>query len=119
MPNRIYFIFLRICNTINSDSIVIKNYIYIVILIRLYSTVKKIMLAKNIRKLRIKKGLSQEKLARMADISTVTLVKIESGVAKEPTITTVIKIASALGISIDELVCRSIKNKQKAFPNPL
>jgi len=65
------------------------------------------MLSQNIRKLRLKKGLSQEKLARLADISTVTLVKIESGVAKEPTITTVTKIADALGISIDELVGRT------------
>lgn len=68
------------------------------------------MLAQNIRKLRLKKELSQEKLARLADIANVTLVKIESGAAKEPTITTVAKIASALNVSIDELVGR-IKNK--------
>jgi len=64
------------------------------------------MLAENIKKLRNRKKLSQEKLARLADISTVTLVKIESGVAKEPTITTVRKLADALSISIDELVGR-------------
>ena len=52
----------------------------------------------------MKKGLSQEKLARLADISNNTLIKIEQGIAKEPTITTVTKIASALGVSIDELV---------------
>jgi len=68
------------------------------------------MLAQNIRKQRLKKGLSQEKLARLADISTVTLVKIEAGVAKEPTITTITKLANALEISIDELVGRT-KNK--------
>ena len=64
------------------------------------------MLAQNIRKLRQKKELSQEKLARLADISTATLVKIEAGIAKEPTITTVTKIADALEISIDELIGR-------------
>ena len=64
------------------------------------------MLAKNIRKLRIKKGLSQEKLARLADISNNTLVKIEMGMAKEPTITTIVKIANVLDISIDKLVGR-------------
>ncbi len=64
------------------------------------------MLAQNIRKLRLKNGLSQEKLARLADISTATLVKIESTAAKEPTITTVAKIATALKVSIDELVGR-------------
>lgn len=68
------------------------------------------MLAQNIRKLRLKNELSQEKLARLADIANATLVKIESGAAKEPTITTVAKIASALNVSIDELVGR-IKNK--------
>lgn len=63
-------------------------------------------MAQNIRKIRLKRGLSQEKLARLADISTVTLVKIEAGVAKEPTITTVAKIAGALDVSIDELAGR-------------
>ena len=70
------------------------------------------MLAENIRRLRKKKGLSQEKLARLADISNNTLIKIEQGIAKEPTITTVSKIASALGVSIDELVKKS-KNRWK------
>lgn len=68
------------------------------------------MLAQNIRKLRLKSGLSQEKLSRLADIANATLVKIESGTAKEPTITTVAKIASALDVSIDALVGR-MKNK--------
>jgi transcriptional regulator with XRE-family HTH domain len=68
------------------------------------------MLAENIRRLRKKKGLSQEKLARLADISNNTLIKIEQGIAKEPTITTVTKIASALGVPIDELV-RGNKNR--------
>jgi len=62
------------------------------------------MLAENIKNIRKKKGLSQEKLARLADISNNTLVKIEMGMAKEPTITTVSKIATALEVSIDELV---------------
>lgn len=68
------------------------------------------MLSRNIRKLRLKKGLSQEKLARLADISNATLVKIEAGVAKEPTITTVAKIAGVLEVSIDELIDR-VKRK--------
>lgn len=69
------------------------------------------MLAENIRRFRIKKGLSQEKLARLADISNNTLIKIEQGIAKKPTITTVSRIASALGVSIDELI-RERKNKR-------
>ncbi|MFH1281678.1 MAG: helix-turn-helix transcriptional regulator [Candidatus Omnitrophota bacterium] len=64
------------------------------------------MLAQNIRKLRLRNCLSQEKLSRLADISTATLVKIEAGIAKEPTITTITKIADVLDVSIDTLVGR-------------
>ena len=64
------------------------------------------MLAQNIRKLRLQNCLSQEKLSRLADISTATLVKIETGIAKEPTIITITKIADALDVSIDLLVGR-------------
>jgi transcriptional regulator with XRE-family HTH domain len=67
------------------------------------------MLADNIKRLRKKKGLTQEKLARMADIANNTLVKIEMGMAKEPTITTIRKIADALDVSIDEIVGRRNK----------
>ena len=67
------------------------------------------MLADNIKRLRKRKGLTQEKLARMADIANNTLVKIEMGMAKEPTITTIRKIADALDISIDEIVGRRNK----------
>lgn len=62
------------------------------------------MLSGNIRKFRKKKGFSQEKLARLADISLNTLTKIESGFSREPTITTILKIAKALDIGIDDLV---------------
>ena len=62
------------------------------------------MIGANLRNLRKKKGLSQEKLARRADISLNTLTKIESGYAKKPTIQTVVKIANALGVSVDMLV---------------
>lgn len=43
---------------------------------------------------RIKNGLTQEKLGRLADISNNILIEIGQVVAKEPTITTVSKIAS-------------------------
>lgn len=66
------------------------------------------MIGHNLRKLRKKKGLSQEKLARLADISLNTLTKIESGFAKKPTIQTVVKLAKALNISIDDLVRRKV-----------
>jgi transcriptional regulator with XRE-family HTH domain len=61
------------------------------------------MLAKKIRELRKKKGYSQEKLAREADVSYNTVVKLESGESKHPTIQTMAGIAQALGVSLDDL----------------
>jgi len=62
------------------------------------------MLSENIKKFRKKKGLSQDKLAKLADVTLTTLVKIESGVNDNPTIRTLKKIADALDVSIDEIV---------------
>lgn len=64
------------------------------------------MLSENIKKFRKKKGLSQDKLAKLADVTLTTLVKIESGVNDNPTIKTLKKIADVLEISLNELVER-------------
>lgn len=61
-------------------------------------------IGKTIRKYRQEKGMSQEALARAADLSLPTIVKIESGETPNPSIDTVKKIAAALGVSIDELL---------------
>ena len=68
------------------------------------------MLSKRIRELRNKKGLSQEKLARLADVSYNTIVKIESGESKNPTFRTMAGIAKSLGISLDQLA--DLKNEK-------
>jgi len=62
------------------------------------------MYLKNLARIRKEKGFTQEGLARKADISYNTLIKIENGGIKNPKIETVIKLSNALGISIDELV---------------
>jgi len=59
---------------------------------------------KNLAKLRREKGLTQEGLARKADISFHTVVMLESGGIKNPKIDTVVKLAKALGVSIDKLL---------------
>jgi len=64
------------------------------------------MLSLNIKKLRKKEGLSQDKLARSADIPYNTLVKIESGKSNNPTFETLSKLADVFKISIDELTGR-------------
>ncbi len=61
-------------------------------------------LANNIKRLREAKGLSQEKLARLADVANNTLIKMESGENKNPTLETLKKVAKALDISVDELI---------------
>jgi len=58
----------------------------------------------NIKKLRNKKGWSQERLAREADISYQTLIKIEQGRIKNPKLQTLVKLATALGVSLDDLI---------------
>jgi len=62
------------------------------------------IVAKNIKKLRKDKGLSQDKLSRLADVAHATIIKIESGGIKSPTIDTVQKIAKALGVGVDNLI---------------
>ena len=61
-------------------------------------------IAKNLRKLREAKKLSQERLARLADVANNTIVKIEVGKNKNPTLTTLKKIAKALEVSVDALI---------------
>lgn len=50
------------------------------------------------------KGLSQEKLARLADVANNTIIKIEAGKNQNPTLDTLKKIAKALEVSVDELI---------------
>ena len=65
------------------------------------------MIAKRLKELRKRAGWSQQKLAEKAGLSYNTITKIEQGAATKPTIQTMIKIADAFKISIDELVGRS------------
>jgi len=62
------------------------------------------MFLKNLVKLRKDKGWSQEKLAVESSVSYNTIIKIERGGIKNPKIETVIKLASALRVSLDSLI---------------
>ena len=61
-------------------------------------------LSNNLKKLREKKGLSQDRLAKLADVANNTIIKIEQGENINPTLETLKKVAKALDISVDELV---------------
>ncbi len=60
--------------------------------------------AKNIKKYRKQRGLSQDKLSRLADVSHATIIKIESGGIQSPTIDTVQKNSKALDVGLDDLL---------------
>lgn len=61
-------------------------------------------LANNLKKLREKKGLSQDRLAKLADVANNTIIKIEQGENINPTLETLKKVAKALEVSVDELI---------------
>lgn len=58
----------------------------------------------NLKKLRAQKDYSLEKVARLADLSLNTVVKIENGINRNPTIETITKLAKALDVKIDDLI---------------
>jgi len=62
------------------------------------------LLGKKIKELRLKNNLSQDELARKAEVPYTTLTKIEVSVIKKPSVFVVAKIAKALNISLDKLI---------------
>ena len=56
-----------------------------------------------LRDLRIKNGLSQEKLAELFDLHDRYISFLERGL-RQPTVTTVFKIANALHITASEII---------------
>lgn len=62
-------------------------------------------LGQNIKYLRLKKGLSQEALAFKANVRLSNLAKLEGGFNSNPTLETLVNIASVLSYrSIDRLI---------------
>ncbi len=61
-------------------------------------------IAKTVKRLRKKMRISQEKLARLADVSNNTIINIEVGKQDNPTIETLKKIAKALNTPIEDLI---------------
>ncbi|PIP26580.1 MAG: DNA-binding protein [Candidatus Moranbacteria bacterium CG23_combo_of_CG06-09_8_20_14_all_40_16] len=61
-------------------------------------------IGKNIKKLRHAKGLSQDRLSKLADVSYNSIIKLETGGVINPTIKTLQKLADALKVSLNDLV---------------
>lgn len=77
--------------------------IFLIIVVKLGKS-RRIMIGDNIKKLRKKKGLSQDNLARKADMPYATFIKIESNAVKKPSVQNVAKIAEALEAKIEDLL---------------
>lgn len=61
-------------------------------------------IAKNIKKYRNRKGISQDRLSKIAGITLHAVAKIELGITSDPRIKTVNKIANALDVTVDDLL---------------
>lgn len=62
------------------------------------------MIAQNIKKYRKKKGVSQDKLSKLAGVTYNTIIKIESGATLNPRVETLRLIAKALNVTVDSLL---------------
>lgn len=62
------------------------------------------MLAENVKRYRLEKGLSQEKLAQKAGITYSILTKIEGGYNTNPKVLNLVKLAKALGVTVSDLL---------------
>ena len=65
---------------------------------------EKSKIGEDIKRLRLKTGMSQDVLSKKANLSFHTISKIEAGSTPNPTIDTVKKIADALDVSLDDLM---------------
>ena len=61
-------------------------------------------IGKNIKRLRTKQGISQDDLARKAELKYSTLAKIEGDFVTKPGVQMIAKIAKALGVSMEDLL---------------
>lgn len=60
-------------------------------------------IGENLKKIRNELGLSQKQVATIADINYITLSNIENNY-QTPSLNVAVKIADALGLTIDEVV---------------
>ncbi|KKR53519.1 MAG: hypothetical protein UT90_C0007G0001 [Parcubacteria group bacterium GW2011_GWA1_40_21] len=60
-------------------------------------------LGKNMKRIRVKKKMSQGDIARALEVDRGYISNIENG-KKNPTLATIQKLANALGVSADELL---------------
>lgn len=66
----------------------------------------------DIKPLRMAAGISQDELARKSLVSRVSIARYESG-KREPKLSIAVKLADALGCSVDELIGKKKRTKKE------
>ena len=64
----------------------------------------KVDISERIKYWRKEKGMTQDSLAKKADIPYTTIAKIESKIVTNPRMDTLLKIAAGLDVRIEELI---------------
>lgn len=67
-----------------------------------------------IRRLRKEKGLTQQTLAELSDQEPSNISHIERGATKLG-LPTIVNIANALSVTVDDLLCDSLESSKSAF----
>jgi len=67
---------------------------------------------------RIKKDITQDQVAEITGLSNPHVSNVETGSTK-PSLPTIIKIANALSVSVDELLCDNIIHSKAIFEKEL
>lgn len=68
----------------------------------------------NVRRIRMEKGLTQERLAEKTELSLTAIQKVETGHSGSR-LETLIRIAAVLGVSLDVLVDIGVKGEKYRF----
>lgn len=71
-------------------------------------------IGKRIKIARIRKEITQDQIANITGLSNPHISNIETGSTKV-SLPTLIKIANALGVSVDELLCDSVIHSKEVF----
>ncbi len=75
-------------------------------------------LGKRIKKLRLEKKITQEKLAETVNISNSHMSHIETGITKA-SLEAIVSIANALCTTTDQLLCDSLVSSKSIYENEL
>lgn len=71
-------------------------------------------IGKRIRIARIRSGITQEKLSETIDLSPTHMSNIETGTTKV-SLTTIVNIANALAVTVDDLLCDNVIHARVPF----